>query len=1450
MRLIKKLSAGILVLLIAASLAYSQSNSDFMFTKSKTNVMTDYSAIDNYVKGLTIPVSMSYENAVKQITKTCRTEKEKARAIFDFMAFNISYNTAKINAGGTFTYSSQAELEAIYAQRARETWNDRNGVCEGYGRLFVELCKAAGLNAEYISGYDKKYAHTYGKSVGNHGWNVVHVGNEHILLDSCWGAGDTNGDTFTRNFKDSWFDVDPYVMIFSHYPKEDKYQYLTPAVPRAKFDTTPRIDPTISVAGVTGQELFSFFMTHNRAWSYTEYKGLADALRAGVRFNKILFTGSLKKGNSYTINLSFPSSEDLYISVDGSYKQLASNKDFTFTPTIADKNVILARRSGNSFISLLFYKVENSPSITWESAARQASASTTMPSIVTGNAGGNNSGNQQNNSGNNNNQNSGNQNNNQGNQQNQGGLTTSSGLTLLNQANLAKTEYTLLDGTKVNNVANGKTKVIVFFKTNCGNCMNTTNTVSKSYDKFSGIDIFEVEINKADKSKVQTFANTYDTSKKLKFAYSTGTDNNSSMWSYLRAAGKGNGSITLPVVVYIDANNKLQYVENGAGITADKILAKVNEIEAATKTNRNTTPNNGNQNGNQNGGNQNNNQGNQQNQGNLTTSSGLTLLNKDNLAKIEYTLLDGKKVNNVASGKTKVIVFFQTICGNCMNTTRTISSAYDKFNGIDIFEVEINRADKAKVQEFANKYDTAKKLKFTYSTEWADNTSMWNYLRAAGKGSGSITLPVVVYIDANNKLQYVEYGAGITADKIIAKANEIEAATKTNRNTTPNNGNQNGNQNNNNQNSNQNGSNQNSNQGTQPPQTNPGNSGTQQSLNKFGLPYDPNAVADKSVQELGGFYLLYNYAYDYVYFRDSTKKINYGTYDLKEQYWVVHNKEIDDAEIPLEKLYSKIDLKKTTLNRDKDGKCVGKDCTATPEPQQQPQPQPEKTTGSLNSAGLPYDPNAVVDTSMNKKTLDGFLLSFDTKSNTVSFYSNSVKTKKPYGVYNYKEQFWSEYSKEIEKASIRLEKLYKKINLSITTLNRDKKGKCVGEDCTVTQPDPKPQVTETKKLLNAANLAETKLTLTNGSTETNKANGKTKVLMFFNTTCTNCRNTTGTISGAYDKFKGIDFIEAEVNGSKKEVVLKYSMTYDKPGNIKFAYSTGSTNNSLMWSYLKAAGNNNGSITLPVVVYIDANNKLQYVENGAGITADKILAKVKEIEDATGTVRPQEETKPKYTGPVNSYGLPYDPNAKLNPAKNGYKVDGITATYNTTSGWIYFRDSSRNLLGSYSYTEQYWQIYDSKLDLVPIDLAMFYSSIDLSKTELNRDKNGNCVGNSCSVTSGSGTQKPTETKPVQKNGPKNTLGLPYDPNAKIDMSKNNTVIAGIEVTYNVTSCWIYFRDTSSARKPIIGSFNYRDQYWNAYDKKLENLGIYIDSFYTSIDLSLTELNRDRKGNPVK
>ena len=349
---------------------------DYTFVRKASVAKTDYSAIDSYVKSLSIPTSMSYGDAVKKITAKSKTEKEKARAIYDFIAFNISYNTGKMNVGSV-TISSGG-LDAYYEGIARETWNDRNGVCEGYGRLFVELCKAAGLNAEYISGSNKKYKHTYKTAYGKHGWNVVHIGNEHVLLDSCWGAGNTNGNEFTFKFKDEWFDVDPYVMIFSHFPNEEKYQYLSPAVSREKFDVLPRIDPSVTQAGISGKELYDFFLTHNRAWSYIEYTDLESVAKQGLIFNKILFAESLKKNTSYTINITFPSSLDMRLYVDGSYKKITSGADFTFMPTTISK-VDLAVKDGNAYNFLVEWYVTTSPAWAWEATAKNVNAKSNIP---------------------------------------------------------------------------------------------------------------------------------------------------------------------------------------------------------------------------------------------------------------------------------------------------------------------------------------------------------------------------------------------------------------------------------------------------------------------------------------------------------------------------------------------------------------------------------------------------------------------------------------------------------------------------------------------------------------------------------------------------------------------------------------------------------------------------------------------------------------------------------------------------------------------------------------------------------------------------------------------------------------------------------------------------------------------------------------------------------------
>ena len=147
----------------------------------------------------------------------------------------------------------------------------------------------------------------------------------------------------------------------------------------------------------------------------------------------------------------------------------------------------------------------------------------------------------------------------------------------LGAKNIYSQNYTLLNGTTVTNQAQGRPKVLLFMQTICSRCMSTTKSVSKSYAKFADIDLYEVEINRADKTKTQAFRDKYGSSS-MKFAYDTGSGANGSMWAYLALAGvRPTDGVGLPVLVYIDAQNKVQYIEHAHTLSAEHIREIVDD---------------------------------------------------------------------------------------------------------------------------------------------------------------------------------------------------------------------------------------------------------------------------------------------------------------------------------------------------------------------------------------------------------------------------------------------------------------------------------------------------------------------------------------------------------------------------------------------------------------------------------------------------------------------------------------------------------------------------------------------------------------------------------------------------------------------------------------------------------------------------------------------------------
>ena len=94
---------------------------------------------------------------------------------------------------------------------------------------------------------------------------------------------------------------------------------------------------------------------------------------------------------------------------------------------------------------------------------------------------------------------------------------------------------------------------------------------------------------------------------------------------------------------------------------------------------------------------------------------------------------------------------------------------------------------------------------------------------------------------------------------------------------------------------------------------------------------------------------------------------------------------------------------------------------------------------------------------------------------------------------------------------------------------------------------------------------------------------------------------------------------------------------------------------------------------------------------------------------------------------NIYDQPYDPDAVIDSYKSGLKIGPMTIVINSRDGWLYVRDPYNKQLGSYSLKYQCWNSYSSVLNAVDLKLSQFYRSIDLSKTDLNRDKSGNFCG---------------------------------------------------------------------------------------------------------------------------
>lgn len=228
----------IIIFVLITQLAFAQ--------KSPAN----YSSIDWNV--LNIEASTPAELAQK-LTSPYKTDLEKVRAIFSWIAQHISYgrdqnsstprrtkNHSIIEAGESV--DTTTVLIPLNELVAEDILKKRTAFCYGYSRLFQCLCEDAGILCEVINGYARGDSKRIGTNFRtNHSWNAVLLDSNWYLVDVTWASGyfTYSSNEFVRHFDDQYFLTSPGQFALDHFPDDLRWSLLQQTPTPDEFRHSP-----------------------------------------------------------------------------------------------------------------------------------------------------------------------------------------------------------------------------------------------------------------------------------------------------------------------------------------------------------------------------------------------------------------------------------------------------------------------------------------------------------------------------------------------------------------------------------------------------------------------------------------------------------------------------------------------------------------------------------------------------------------------------------------------------------------------------------------------------------------------------------------------------------------------------------------------------------------------------------------------------------------------------------------------------------------------------------------------------------------------------------------------------------------------------------------------------------------------------------------------------------
>jgi len=209
-----------------------------------------FAKIDKHARHCPQSEQLSIESLSNYLQIETKSDIEKARAIFVWLAENIEYDDDSFNSGRDGDNSAEGVLAS------------KKAVCEGFSNLFLALGQHTGLEIEKVVGYAKGYGYSPGMKFKetNHAWNIIRIDGNWRIFDATWGQG--NGENVNgklqskKEFNEYWFNVDPFEAIFNHFPQDSKYSFVRPSLSLSRYEKFPNIDEAYFEIGFNGKETY------------------------------------------------------------------------------------------------------------------------------------------------------------------------------------------------------------------------------------------------------------------------------------------------------------------------------------------------------------------------------------------------------------------------------------------------------------------------------------------------------------------------------------------------------------------------------------------------------------------------------------------------------------------------------------------------------------------------------------------------------------------------------------------------------------------------------------------------------------------------------------------------------------------------------------------------------------------------------------------------------------------------------------------------------------------------------------------------------------------------------------------------------------------------------------------------------------------------------------------